>query len=64
VVVRARGISADIVTVLSPGAAAATIEDYTADGVLRCEVSRGAETDLLEWSSTTEVAWDRQRRHP
>jgi hypothetical protein len=64
VVVRARGISADIITVLCPGAAAATIEDYTADGVLRCEVSRGAETDLLEWSSTTELAWDRQRRHP
>jgi hypothetical protein len=64
VVVRARGTAVDIVTVLSPGSADVTIDDRTAAGVLSCDVSRGAGTDLIEWSSATDVVWNRRRRHP
>jgi uncharacterized protein YodC (DUF2158 family) len=62
VVARVDGIAADLVTVLSPGPGAVTIEDRTADGLLRCHVSRGAGTDLLEWSSTTDAVWKRRRK--
>ena len=64
VVARAHGVAADLVTVLSPGPGAVTIEDCTADGLLRCHVSRGAGTDLLEWSPTTDPVWKRRRTQP
>ncbi len=64
VVVRASGAQADIVSVLSPGVADVTIDDRTTEGVLCCHVSRGINTDLVEWSATTEVGWERWRTRP
>ncbi len=61
VVVRAVGRAADIVTVLSPGHAVVMLEDRTTDGLLRCQVSRGAGTDLIAWSTATDVVWKRRR---
>ncbi len=59
VVARAHGTEADIVTVLSPGAVAMTIDDQSADGLLRCQVTRGSTTDRIEWAAHTDVAWER-----
>ena len=62
VVARTRGTQADIVTVLSPGAAAVTIDDQSAHGLLRCEVRRGSTTDRIEWAAHTDVTWERWSR--
>lgn len=60
VVARAHGKEADLVTVLSPGLATVSIEDQSAHGCLRCQVSRGSTTDLIEWTAYTDVAWERR----
>ncbi|MEP7112047.1 MAG: alginate lyase family protein [Ilumatobacteraceae bacterium] len=62
VVLRARGTEADIVTVLSPGKAAVTIDDNTDDGSLHSQVTRGKTTDLIQWAAHTDVAWERWHR--
>jgi hypothetical protein len=59
VVLSATGIKADIVTVLSPGSAAVTMIDNTCDDSLECSVLRGDSTDLLGWTSTSDVSWER-----
>ena len=60
VVVRATGAEADIVTVLSPGDAAVTLDDNTEFGSLRCGIRRGATTDIIQWAANTNVAWERR----
>ena len=59
VVVRAHGAEADIVTVVSPGDSVVALDDQTSHGALRCTVSRGDSRDLLEWTATTDVSWER-----
>jgi hypothetical protein len=61
VVVRATAVSADIVTVISPGKTPVVIDDRTVEGVLACRVRRGHATDIIEWSATTSVVWERRR---
>ena len=60
VVVRATGVQADIVTVLSPGDAEVTLDDHTRLGSLHCLVGRGNTTDLIQWTAHTNVAWERR----
>jgi hypothetical protein len=59
VVVRAHGTEADIVTVVSPGDSVVALDDQTVHGALRCSVTRGDTTDLLEWTAGTDVSWER-----
>ena len=59
VVVRADGVHADIVTVLSPGEAAVSIDDLSIDGSLQCQILRDGTTDFIQWSSTDDVVWNR-----
>ncbi|HEX3090436.1 MAG TPA: alginate lyase family protein, partial [Ilumatobacteraceae bacterium] len=60
VVVRASGIQADIVTVLSPGESDVDLDDTTERGSLHCVVTRGNTTDLIRWAAHTNVAWERR----
>jgi hypothetical protein len=64
VVLCAQGATADIVTVLSPGLAAVTVEDDTIEGRLRCCVGRGTSADCIEWSTDADVVWNRRRTQP
>jgi hypothetical protein len=59
VVVRAAGVWADIVTVLSPGVDAVALDDTTIDGSLCATVTRRGATDRLEWPADGDVAWCR-----
>jgi len=60
VVLRATAAVADFVTVLSPGADLVSLRDRSAGGLLQCTVQRADVFDTFEWSTTTDLIWNRQ----
>jgi len=60
VVLRATAAVADFVTVLSPGTEPVLLCDESVGGLLQCTVQRAAVSDRFEWSTATELIWNRQ----
>jgi hypothetical protein len=60
VVLRATAAVADFVTVLSPGTDLVSIRDQSAAGLLHCTVQRADVFDSFEWSTTTDLIWNRR----
>lgn len=57
-------IEADIVTVSCPRDSVVMFDDQTAHGASQCTVSLGDTRDLLEWTATTDVSWERRNPCP